>query len=452
MSSANDQELSRTPVASPIVGGAEDVQQHDSTPIESATAGGEEDVQEQEVSLLNKLKGQMKKKDAALLEHVPLDDIEMTAQADIPSTIPQMLHLGQVVGSDGSNLNLVACMATQGIATKTDGGIPRILFFGHGPHGLTDNRQRFKARDVSRMNTLSAAFAPANANPDILNALIKYVFLAKGAALPAGVNFLGGFMRSLGQACWAYRDVAATAKSRAPTRASTPDATPDKNGSTPSPQNDRTRSADQEVAVVVDDIADIEMAGGLPAVDDTEPPPNPDTPDDNLVTHSSHAANSGDERSTTDGPDSSEAPAITKQSETPTKTPPRSSHKRPLNEYLDYKDRTEAHQTKTKELRAFKTLKRREHQSARMRLDADQEAERKALEGKQAAETQKLEAMQHNEIAEIQRRLLAEERAWDEANLELDRLQENTPTKVWELLAEATGGSPAKRRKMDHAE
>jgi hypothetical protein len=195
------------------------------------------------------------------------------------------------------------------------------------------------------------------------------------------------------------------------------------------------------------------MAGGLPAVDDTEPPPNPDIPDDNLVTHSSHAANSGDERSTTDGPDSSEAPAITKQSETPTKTPPRSSHKRPLNGYLDYKDRTEAHQTKTKELRAFKTLKRREHQSARMRLDADQEAERKALEGKQAAETQKLEAMQHNEIAEIQRRLLAEERALDEANLELDRLQENTPTKkVWELLAEATGGFPAKRRKMDHAE
>jgi hypothetical protein len=112
----------------------------------------------------------------------------MENQTEVPDTIPQMCKLGTVPGIDGNRLTLVACMSSKGILTARDGGIPRIQFFTYGPDGLT-GRHHITAREVSRLNSLNATFAPANANPDILNDLLKYVFMMNGAQFPAGVKF-----------------------------------------------------------------------------------------------------------------------------------------------------------------------------------------------------------------------------------------------------------------------
>jgi len=105
--------------------------------VEDAQDHAIDDTQvEEEPSHLDRLKDETKK-DAALLEYVPLDAIEIITQNNIENTIPQTFEIGTAPGPNSTQLTLMACMATKGITTNTDGGWPRIMIFGIGTERFT---------------------------------------------------------------------------------------------------------------------------------------------------------------------------------------------------------------------------------------------------------------------------------------------------------------------------
>ncbi|KAF2819211.1 hypothetical protein CC86DRAFT_413282 [Ophiobolus disseminans] len=394
-----------------------------------------------EMPLLERLKKEMKKH-APLLEYIPLDDIEMTTQTDVPNTISQTCELGTVPGRNGSQLTLVACMVLKSITTATDGGIPRVLLYGHGPDGLS-RRQQFTAREVSRLNSLNATFAPANANPDTLNALLKYIFLAKGAPIPAPaeVKFLFGFTRALGQVCRAYKERAAKTKA-----VSAREDTPMVDGSMLLPQtvpellaNSLPQDNDDvdldEISLGEDPSTSNAQTGSahmtssqIPPGEDTQAPSTPSATAGSVkmalsVTGSFHAE---------DDSDASIA-----------------SVKRTLTKYQELRRGEKVIQSDLEATDGAKVLMQMAHKASQERLETEQEAERKALEAKQATELGQLEESQRPENDEMGRRHAAQIREKEKVDQAIKQTQENTPReRVWAIIDYLDEERPAKRQKV----
>lgn len=244
-------------------GGIENAQDDQTLDVSGTppAAGDDENTQEQPPSDLERLKDEMKK-DAPLLEYVPLDDIKITTQTAVPNTVPQTFEIGTAPGPNGRRLTLMACMATQGIITKTGGGWPRLMTFGVDKKGFAD-RHKFTTRQVPKLDTLNASFAPANTKPDTLNSFIKYVFLAKYAPLPNDATVKSGFTRALGQA---YRACKRLAKKQAAAQQE-------------KPEEDDKIIEEEEFDVVAEEKEDIEMLNAQSEVGDAEQdisaPPSP---------------------------------------------------------------------------------------------------------------------------------------------------------------------------------
>lgn len=294
------------------------------------------------------------KKDASLLEYVPLEDIEIKSQSAVPKAIPRIIELGTVPANNGSHSALVACMAASGNTTKTDGGIPRILFFKHGSAGLSD-RESLTAREISRLNTMNATFAPTNANPDILNAAIKYVFLAKGVQMSDDIKILNGFARALGQACRAWKNASSK---KAKSGQEDEDATPTLRSATASPAESVSGDADEP-----------EMSDGFPGIEDIQddllvPSPANSNTSDNHVDHDLSSTHSADSADTEDTEVS------------------RSSTKRDIDEYRETLYQKEDADVELRAFDAANALWQMSHGDSRKRLLSSRQSEHEEVDAK----------------------------------------------------------------------
>jgi len=382
-----------------------------------STAGGGPDTGLPATPLLDLLKSEMK--DASLLDYIPLDKVEMNIQTEVPNTIPQMCKLGTVASTDGGRLTLVACMSSKGIPTARDGGIPRIHFFTYDLDGLS-KRRHITAREVSRLDSLNDTFAPANANPDILNALLKYVFMMKGAPFPAGVQFLFGFTRALQQACRAYKDVAAAKSTATPKSNASAGASP------------TTREPSPEVEEMLDGSADVDMLDSLPQVEDVQSPPGSEAPNGDVDTAASPTDQPNVESSATERPQAS-LPAV----------------KRTLDEYEELLEHEQVAKSEVEAIDGAKSLMEMIYEASRAQLVSEQEAARKVFIAQQAAELDKLDKAHQEKREDIIRQYATPKQTKEKVAEKIGQIEQNTPRKdAWGIIRTLIAERPAKRQKV----
>jgi hypothetical protein len=160
-------------------------------------------------SPLDKLKAHLKKpRDISNLEYIPVAQIRMVSQSDVPDTVPYMLLLGTIPSLNKQELQLVACMYSESHRNVKDGGLPRVAYFALDGPSIAD-RVTLTATTVFRFAKLESDLIPANKYPQQLTAILKYIFMAKGVTFPGSYEFRSGFTRLLTTTCRAYKEAAA---------------------------------------------------------------------------------------------------------------------------------------------------------------------------------------------------------------------------------------------------
>lgn len=398
-------------------------------------------------AIIERLKTEMKK-EASVLDYVPLDAMHFTTQTAVPGTAPQMCELGTFT-KDNRRLTLVALLSAKHMnKNKTDGGLQRIMFFGHGPDGLSD-AEKLTAIEVSRINTLSRVFMPASKTQDLLSALMKYVFLAKGAPFPEDVEFKKGFIRGLSQACRLYQNfivedvrdeqVGEPEEDAAAVPPQDPATVPD-DGPLTARDNDSVFSPDDGPDVAPDGDATLVPEGGP----DHTPEPHGSP---KLSPHSSPTDNTSPTAllESLDPLSSDEEPS-----------PISPILKRKVSELQQTRQRKAAEHAALRKLRIQKLRQQTKQKEELIRVATEEEKERAALREKQEARRAELLQFHREKAEEVGKTEESQLQAFEEADGDVSQVEDTfTRRELLDLVPLAPVADveerPAKRQKLSQA-
>tara|TARA_R110002003_G_scaffold48_18_gene4089 strand:+ start:44359 stop:45585 length:1227 start_codon:yes stop_codon:yes gene_type:complete len=374
----------------------------------------------------------------SLLDSIPLEDVQLVPQDEVPGSMPYMLVLGSIPDStiqrapqlEGmqavanheasqvpvtkQHLTLVACLSSKYLTDTTTKKLPRVFFAAYGPRGLPYYTP-YSAQDVIDSADLLPVFQHAKTNPNTLTSFLKFVFLAKGAAIPAVSDVNESFIRHLAQACRAYK--AATLE--AGSKSTPPSAVP-------------TQQAEQ-----------------LPSPSIAYPQPL----DDRVNTQDQNALNP-------DGQAKERESAFVELRETAIPDPAvlripdsKKPAKRALDQYVEVQVYQQGLKNELILINGRADEVENECRAAENRLVLDHEAEVKALLARQAEEVRKLKALHDKEAQERTARKTGLLRARHNVSQKIKQMQDKPPKEeLWTWIDMLIQERPAKRSKLGHDE
>jgi hypothetical protein len=376
----------------------------------------------------------------SLLDSIPLEDVQLVPQNEVPGSMPFMLVLGSIPDSTTQralqlegiqavanneasqipvtmqHLTLVACLSSKHLTDTTTKKLPRVFFAAYGPRGLPYYTP-YSAQDVIDSADLQPVFQHAKTNPNTLASFLKFVFLEKGAAIPAVSDVKESIIRHLAQACRAYKAATLEAGSKSTPMSAAP-----------------TQQAEQlpSPSIAYTEPLEIEERAHVRSRSVLDPHGQAKAREQAFV----------ELRETT-----IPGPAVLRIPDS------KKSAKRALDEYVEVQLYQQGLKNELILINGNADDIENQCRAEETRLILDQEAEIKTLLARQAEEVQQMKALQEKEAQERTARKFGLLRARHNVNQKIKQMQEK-PSKeeLWTWIDMLIQERPAKRSKMGHDE